>query len=158
MARSMRRRAGATALACAAAAAGAVLGCGGPPKPVEACLTITSGTNLHTYDGQPHVLPVYIYALSSSLEFEQMDVSTLLAAEQMPEGVVGGPLELIVAPASVVEFREALDPQTTELGIVADYYRSSHDPPGSRKAVVPASCGIFGGASIRLTPTDLLVE
>jgi len=138
--------------------AAAAIGCGGPPKPVEACLTITSGTNLHTYDGQPHVLPVYVYALSSSLGFEQTDVTTLLASDELPEGVVGGPLELIVAPDQVVDFHEALDPRTTQLGIVADYYRAPHDPPGSRKAVVQASCGIFGGAKIRLTPTDLLVE
>ncbi|MEM7412547.1 MAG: type VI secretion lipoprotein TssJ [Myxococcota bacterium] len=132
--------------------------CGGPPKPVESCLTITSGTNLHTYEGQPHSLPLYIYALSSSIEFEQTDISTLLAGDDTPEGVVGGPLELIVFPDQVVEFREALDPRTIQLGIVADYYRSANDPPGQRRAVVPAKCGTFGSPAIRLTPTDLLVE
>ena len=152
--RQLSPRARAAALATAAAWAA----CSGTPKPVEACLTITSGTNLHTYDGQPHVLPLYLYALSSSLAFERMDVATLLAGDERPEGVVGGPLELIIAPDQVVEFREALDPQTTQLGVVADYYRRASDPPGQRKAVVPASCGWFGSPAIRLTPTDLLVE
>jgi predicted component of type VI protein secretion system len=133
-------------------------GCAGAPKPVEACLRITSGTNLHTYDGQPHVVPLYIYALKSSLEFKQLDVQTLLAGDTRPAGVVEGPLELIIAPDSVVEFREALDPETLELGIVADYYRGPDDPPGSRKVVVRAKCGWFGTPKIRLTPTDLLLE
>ncbi len=145
----------AAALGLAAAIA---QGCAGAPKPVEACLTITSGANLHTYDGQPHVLPLYIYALSSSLSFERMEVSTLLAGDEKPEGVVGGPLELIIAPDQVVEFHEALDPQTTQLGILADYYRTESDPPGRRKAVVEADCGMWGNPSVRLTPTDLLVE
>ena len=144
---------GSLLVACAIAA-----GCSGTPKPVEACLTVTSGTNLHTYDGQPHVLHLYIYALKSSLEFNQKDVTTILSSGKLPEGVVDGPLELTVAPATVVEFSEALDPETTEIGIVADYYRRPDDPPGSRKAVVPASCGMFGSPKIRLTPTDLLVE
>ncbi len=65
---------------------------------------------------------------------------------------------MIVAPDQVVEFREALDPQTTELGIVADYYRTANDPPGQRKVIVGASCGMFGSPKVRLTPTDLLVE
>ena len=144
--------AGSVAL-CAVAA-----GCSGTPKPVEACLTVTSGTNLHTYDGQPHVLHIYIYALKSSLEFNQKDVSAILSSGELPEGVVEGPLELKVAPATVVEFSEALDPETTEIGIVADYYRRPDDPPGSRKVVVPANCGMFGTPKIRLTPTDVLVE
>jgi predicted component of type VI protein secretion system len=134
------------------------LGCAGNSRPVEACVQITSGTNLHTYDGQPHVLHVYFYALKSSLAFRQMDVQMLLAGTETPAGVVEGPLELIVAPSSVVEFREALDPDTVELGIVADYFRGPDDPPGRRKAVVKATCGLFRTPKIRLTPTDLLVE
>jgi len=142
----------------AVVALGAAVGCSGAPKPVDACLVITSGTNLHTYDGQPHVVPLYIYALQSSLEFKEMDVQTILAASDLPEGVVQGPLELIVAPDSVVEFREVLAPGTVELGIVADYYRGPDDPPGSRKAVVKAKCSMFGTPKLRLTPTDLLVQ
>ena len=151
----LSRTAIAVGLACAA---GLAAGCSGAPKPVDACLVITSGTNLHTYDGQPHVVPVYIYALRSSLEFKEMDVQTILAATDPPEGVVQGPLELIVAPASVVEFSEVLAPGTVELGIVADYYRGPDDPPGSRKAVVKAKCSMFGTPKLRLTPTDLLVQ
>src|SRR6185503_14557966 len=47
----------------------AALGCAGAPEPVEACLKITPSENLHTYNGQPHVLPIYVYSLSSSLAF-----------------------------------------------------------------------------------------
>lgn len=155
---AMGSRAGALGIALVALLSLGGLACSGTPKPVEACLVITSGTNLHTYDGQPHVLPLYIYALSSSLEFQQMDVTTLLGSDMKPDGVVGGPLELIVAPDQVVEFREALDPKTTQIGIVADYYRQANDPPGQRKVVVEAGCGMFGTPSVRLTPTDLLVE
>ncbi len=139
-------------------AAGLGLGCASSLKPVEACVQIRSGTNLHTYDGQPHIVHVYFYALKSSLEFRQMDVQTLLAGTEPPAGVVEGPLELIVAPNSVVKFREALDPDTVELGIVADYFRGPDDPPGRRRGVVKATCGLFRTPKIRLTPTDLLVE
>jgi type VI secretion system VasD/TssJ family lipoprotein len=145
-------------LAPLALAAAAVFGCAGAPKPVEACLTITPSEKLHTYDGQPHVLPLYVYALGSTLGFERMEVSALLAGDEKPEGVVGGPLELIVYPGQVIEFHEVLDPKTTQLGIVADYYRAPSDPPGTRKVVVPADCGMFGNPSIRLGPTDILVE
>jgi len=131
--------------------------CAGAPKPVEACLTITPSDKLHTYDGQPHVLPLSIYALSSTLAFERMDISALLSGDQKPEGVVGGPLELLIYPGQVVEFHEVLDPQTTQLGIVADYYRRSNDPPGTRRVVVPAECGMFGNPEIRLSPTDILL-
>ena len=68
--------------------------------------------------------------------------SAWLAGDQKPEGVVGGPLELIVYPGKVIEFHEILDPQTTHLGLVADYYRTAADPPGTRKVVVPADCGM----------------
>jgi predicted component of type VI protein secretion system len=147
-------------IGCAVVLTAAALGfsCAGRPQAVEACVKITSGTNLHTYDGQPHVVHVYFYALKSSLEFRQMDVQALLAGNETPAGVVEGPLELIVAPDSVVEFREALDPETVELGIVADYFRGPDDPPGRRKGVVKATCGLFRTPKIRLTPADLLVE
>jgi type VI secretion system VasD/TssJ family lipoprotein len=131
--------------------------CAGAPKPVEACLTITPSDKLHTYDGQPHVLPLSIYALSSTLAFERMDISALLSGDQKPEGVVGGPLELLIYPGQIVEFHEVLDPQTTQLGIVADYYRRPNDPPGTRRVVVPAECGMFGNPEIRLSPTDILL-
>jgi type VI secretion system VasD/TssJ family lipoprotein len=139
-------------------AAAAAAACAGAPKPVEACLTITPSDKLHTYDGQPHVLPLSIYALSSTLAFERMDISALLAGDQKPDGVVGGPLELLIYPGQIVEFHEVLDPQTTQLGIVADYYRRPSDPPGTRRVVVPADCGMFGNPQVRLTPTDILVE
>jgi hypothetical protein len=87
-----------------------------------------------------------------------MEVPALLANDQKVEGVVGGPLELIVYPGQVVEFHEVLDPRTTQLGIVADYHRGADDPPGTRKVVVPADCGMFGNPGIRLSPTDILVE
>jgi type VI secretion system VasD/TssJ family lipoprotein len=136
----------------------AALGCAGAPEPVEACLKITPSENLHTYNGQPHVLPIYVYSLSSSLAFERMEVPALLAGDQKVEGVVGGPLEVIVYPGKEVEFHEVLDPRTTHLGIVADYHRGPNDPPGARKVVVEADCGMFGDPEIRLTPTDILVE
>jgi type VI secretion system VasD/TssJ family lipoprotein len=134
------------------------IGCAGAPEPVEACLKITPSENLHTYGGQPHVLPVYIYSLSSALAFERIDVPALLAGDQKVEGVVGGPLELTVYPGKVVEFHEVLDPKTKQLGIVADYHRGPNDPPGTRKVVVEADCGMFSDPEIRLTPTDILVE
>jgi type VI secretion system VasD/TssJ family lipoprotein len=139
-----------------AAAAGS--GCAGPPGPVEACLTITPSEKLHTYNGQPHVLPIYVYSLASTLAFERLEVPALLAGDQKIEGVVGGPLELIIYPGQVVKFHEVLDPKTTQLGIVADYHRGPNDPPGTRKVVVPADCGMFGDPKVRLTPTDILVE
>src|SRR5262245_53504819 len=126
--RSIRRLGGLGWVAIGAAAG--ALACASAPEPVEACLKIKAGPNLHTYDGQPHVLPLYSSALGSTLGFERMDVTTLLAGDAKPDGVVGGPLEVIVAPDQEVEFHEALDPKTTHLGIVADYYRAANDPPG----------------------------
>ena len=112
----------------------------------------------HTMTGSPTLPAAVRLRAQLGARFERMEVSTLLAGDEKPEGVVGGPLELIVAPDQVVEFHEALDPQTTQLGIVADFYRTASDPPGQRKVVVEAGCGMFGNPSIRLTPTDILVE
>src|SRR5438093_12727033 len=95
-------------LAPLAIAAAAGSGCAGAPEPVEACLRITPSEKLHTFNGQPHVLPIYVYSLSSALAFERMEVPALLANDQKIEGVVGGPLEVMVYPGQVVEFHEVL--------------------------------------------------
>ena len=155
---ALRRRAGRPLrLAWGVVLCLAWVGCAGLTKPVPACLSVTSGPALNTYDGQPHVVVLSIIALESTLGFEDADVRDLLENSGRVAGVVGPRLELTLAPSETRTFRESMPPTTQKLGIVADYYRAQDDPPGNLKAVVKATCGWFGTPKLVLTPKDLLV-
>lgn len=113
--------------------------------------------NLNSYDGQAHVVALHLFPLETVLGFEEAQAADLLAGV-MPPGVTGSPLQLTVGPGEERGVEETLPPSARQLGIVADYYRASGDPPGTRKAVVPARCGLFRTPTVVLSPRDLLVE
>ena len=132
-------------------------GCSSTPKPVEACLRVDASPHLNLYDGQPHVVTLYLFPLSSSVGFEQTSVDDLLGGAT-PPGVEGAPVHLSIAPGELKKtFEDSFPPATTQLGLVADYYRSPVDPEGSRVQIVPARCG-WRKPKLRLSARDLYRE
>lgn len=116
--------------------------CASSNKPVEACVIFSASSNLNLYDGQPHALTVYLYPLASSQGFQQANVDDLLGGAT-PPGVLAPPSPITIAPGEEKRSFEDLFPsQTTEVGVVADYYRAPGDPEGTRTQVVPARCGM----------------
>lgn len=116
--------------------------CASSNKPVEACVVFSASSNLNLYDGQPHALTVYLYPLASSQGFQQANVDDLLGGAT-PPGVLAPPSPITIAPGEEKRSFEDLFPsQTTEVGVVADYYRAPGDPEGTRTQVVPARCGM----------------
>jgi type VI secretion system VasD/TssJ family lipoprotein len=142
-----------------ALALGLAVACGGAkmPKPREVCLQVQASPNLNLYDGQAHAVTVYLYPLISPLGFEQASVQDLLEGAT-PPGVAGPPVPITVGPGEQREFQEAFPQTAAYMGIVVDYYRAPGDPEGTRRAVVPAACGLFSSQSITLSPQDLLVN
>ena len=133
-------------------------GCASATKPRKGCLKISASPSLNLYDGQPHALTVYLFPLASSMGFEQASVPDLLAGET-PPGVVSKPVHLTVAPGEEKRRFEDLFPATTsQLGVVADYYRSPGDPEGTRTQVVPARCGWLRTPSLVLTSKDVYLK
>jgi predicted component of type VI protein secretion system len=147
---SLRRLAAGLALAS--------LACGGSgvPEPLDACLSFTASSNLNLYDGQAHVVTLYLYPLVGTLGFEQASVTDLLEGAS-PPGVAGPPVAITVGPGEERAMQEAFPATAIYMGIVADYYRGPGDSEGTRRAIVPAKCGWFAPA-VTLSPTDLLVN
>lgn len=144
----------------AAGLAASVVSCsscnGGGPEPRRACLTVTASPNLNLYDEQPHALTLYLYPLVGSLGFEQASVSDLLEGVT-PPGVAGPRVAVTVGPGEQVSFEEAFPEAAAYMGVVAGYYRSPDAAEGSRRAVLPARCGLRT-PEITLSPRDLLVN
>lgn len=141
-----------------AVALGLAAGCGAKmPKPRNVCLQVLASPNLNLYDGQAHAVTVYLYPLISPLGFEQARVEDLLEGAS-PPGVAGPPVAISVGPGEQREFREAFPQTAAYMGIVVDYYRAPGDAEGTRRAVVPATCGLFSSQAITLSPQDLLVN
>lgn len=150
----MRRRGSAlAALALALAACG-----GGPPRGNRVCLAIQASPNLNLYDGQAHVVVLYLYPLENTLGFDRATVDDLLGSTTKLAGATGSRLELTVGPGQSLTFDETMPPLTSRVGVVADYYRAPGDPEGTRKAVVDAACGSFGKQKLSLSPRDLALE
>jgi type VI secretion system VasD/TssJ family lipoprotein len=117
-------------------------GCASRGRPAKACLVFSASDNLNLYDGQPHALTVYLYPLASGQGFEQANVDDLLGGAT-PPGVLAPPSPITIAPGEEKRSFEDLFPsQTTQIGVVADYYRAPGDPEGTRTQVVPARCGM----------------
>ena len=141
-----------------ALALGLAAGCGAKmPKPRNVCLQVLASPNLNLFDGQAHAVTVYLYPLISPLGFEQARVEDLLEGAS-PPGVAGRPVAISVGPGEQREFREAFPQTAAYMGIVVDYYRAPGDAVGTRRAVVPATCGRFSSQAITLSPQDLLVN
>jgi type VI secretion system VasD/TssJ family lipoprotein len=136
----------------------ALPGCSSTPKPVEACLRVNASPNLNLYDGQPHVVTLYLFPLSSTVGFEQTGVGDLLGGAT-PPGVEGSPVHVLIAPGeSKKKFEDFFPSSTTQIGVVADYYRSPVDPEGVRRQIVPARCGWWRKPKLRLSAKDLYRE
>lgn len=145
------------ALAAAAATLAVASACGGGPGPQEACLRFDSSPNLNLYDGQPHVVTLYIYPLSSTAGFQRATIDDLLGGAT-PYGVLGKPVHLTIAPGEVArEFEDLFPMETTHVGLVADYYRTAGDPEGTRRQVVEAKCG-RGKPKVTLSTKDMYVQ
>jgi len=109
--------------------------------------------NLNLFDGDPHPLTVYVYPLSSSAGFKQINVENLLEGER-PAGVIAPPVPITISPGEERQFQEMFPTGTIQLGILADYYREPADPEGRRTQVVPARCGLRKPKLV-LSPKDV---
>ena len=155
-ARGLRARAERAALA-ALLAGMLAMGCASGPKSVKGCVRFNASENLNLYDGQPHVVTIYLYPLASVLGFQQASVDDLLGGAT-PPGVLSNPVALTVAPGEEDRVFEDLFPaQTIQLGVLADYYRAPGDPEGARMQVVRARCG-WRKPKLVLSAKDLYLE
>jgi type VI secretion system VasD/TssJ family lipoprotein len=128
-------------------------GCGGAPGPVSFCMDVQASSDLNFYDGQPHVVALYIYPLRSQADFQNLTVEELLGEASAPG--MDPPRQITVGPGQTLPFEDVLPPMTTSVGLVADYYRRPGDPEGSRKLVLAAECGRFGRQAVTLSAREL---
>jgi type VI secretion system VasD/TssJ family lipoprotein len=130
-----------------------LVGCASRGKPRKACAVFQASDNLNLYDGEPHPITVYVYALSSPAGFEQATVADLLEGD-LPGGVLQPPVPITVSPDEKRSFSEMFPAETSQLGILADYYRAPGDPEGTRTQVVRARCGLRKPKLV-LSPKDV---
>ena len=142
-----------------AAIACSSLACSKPPPPTatQVCFTLNASPTLNYYDGQSHVVVLYVYPLESALAFDAANVEDMLGGGALA-GAVGKPREITVAPGQQVTFDEQFSLATTHVGLVADYYRAPGDPPGTRKASIAAKCAKESRPTVVLSARDLLVK
>jgi type VI secretion system VasD/TssJ family lipoprotein len=135
------------------------LACSKPPPPTatQVCFTLNASPTLNYYDGQSHVVVLYVYPLESALAFDAANVEDVLGGGALA-GAVGKPREITVAPGQQVTFDEQFSLATTHVGLVADYYRAPGDPPGTRKASIAAKCAKENRPTVVLSARDLLVK
>jgi type VI secretion system VasD/TssJ family lipoprotein len=140
-------------------AAVAIVACSKPPPPTaqQVCFTLNASPSLNSYDGQSHVVVLYVYPLESALAFDAANVDDLLSGATLA-GALGKPREITVAPGQQITFDEQFSLSTTHVGIVADYYRAPGDPAGTRKVSVPAKCAKEGRPTVVLSARDVLVK
>jgi len=112
-----------------------------PPPPPPPCvnLALHATPNLNTFDGQAHVVVLYMYALESGFGFQQSTVDDLVSGRN-PEGLVGSRIELTITPSQRIPLEKMFGPTVSQFGIVADYYHAPSEPEGARKVLVPADC------------------
>jgi type VI secretion system VasD/TssJ family lipoprotein len=133
-----------------------LVACGGTPKPAAFCMDIQASPDLNLYDGQPHVVVLYVFPLKSQSDFQRLTADELLGGVTAPG--IDPPRQITVAPGQRVPFEETLPPMTTQVGLVADYYRRPGDPEGTRRAVVAADCAMFGRTSVTLSAREMAVQ
>jgi type VI secretion system VasD/TssJ family lipoprotein len=118
---------------------------------LRVCLGIEASANLNLFDGQPHVVVLYLYPLQNSTAFQASDPRDLVSGTK-PLGLTGEPWEITVLPGQTLALDEPLPRDTSKVGIVADYYR------GPRRVVASASCDDSSGAKLVLSTSDARVE
>ena len=123
-------------------------GCASTPEPPELCLEIGASPNLNLFDGQPHAVVLYLYPLQNVSAFRASDPRSMLSGAR-PPGMTGERWEATVLPGQRKEIREQLPRDTGSVGVIADFYS------GPSAAVVEAGCGLFGGAEVVLSASDL---
>lgn len=146
--RSGSGRRGARAVACLPFLLSLVLVAGAPPAGCasravqrEVCAVFYASDDLNLYDGDPHPVTVYLYALETSEAFERAAVADLLEGE-LPPGVLQPPVPITLEPGEKRSV-EATFPATTHyVGVLADYDRVPGEDEGTRTQVVPARCGL----------------
>ena len=137
---------GALALVWAVAGCTTVTG----DDPPETCLDVEASANLNQFEGQPHVVVLYFFALQNKTGFLSVDPRRLVEGEK-PPGMIGDRWEATVLPGQRVELKEQLPRDTSFVGVVADFYREPS------RSVVEPSCGMFGGSKVVLSATDMQV-
>ena len=125
-----------------------ITGCAGTPDPPELCLEIGASPNLNLFDGQPHAVVLYLYPLQNVSAFQASDPRSMLNGAR-PPGMTGERWEATVLPGEQREIREQLPRDTGSVGVIADFYT------GPSAAVVEVGCGMFGGAEVVLSASDL---
>jgi len=118
-----------------------VLGCASTPKPRKSCIVLEASEELNFYDGVPHPVTVYVYALATPEGFEGARPDDLLVGAK-PAGVLQPPVPITVQPGEQHSVQELFPADTHQLGLLADFYRAPNDPMGSLTQVVPARCGL----------------
>lgn len=126
------------------------MACAGGPAPSEMCLEIQASPKLNLFENEPHVVVLKFYPLQNAAAFQAADPQDLLGGKKLA-GTTGDPWEATVLPGQSLSFTEQLPRDTLSVGIVADF------ASGASRAVVPAECGMFGGASVVLSASDVQV-
>jgi len=126
------------------------LGCASGPEPSEMCLDVDASPKLNLYEGEPHVVVLKFYPLQNVSAFQAADAQDLVNGKK-PAGMTGDPWEATVLPGQKLEVAERLPRDTSNVGIVADFFS------GASRAVVPAKCGMFGRPGVVLSASDLQV-
>jgi type VI secretion system VasD/TssJ family lipoprotein len=124
--------------------------CANGPSPSSMCLGVQASPKLNLYENEPHVLVLKFYPLQNVAAFQAADPGDLLKGKKVA-GATGDPWEATVLPGQSLDFSEQLPRDTSNVGIVADFFG------GASRGVVPAKCGMFGKPKIVLSASDLQV-
>ncbi len=125
--------------------------CAGCPDIPEVCLNVEAGESLNFFDGQSHVVVLYLYPLKNESAFHALDVEDLLNGVR-PSGMTGQRLKYEILPGDDREIEEILPRDTGYVGILADFFS------GPRTQVVSQGCGSFGNSTILLSASDMHVK
>lgn len=127
----------------------ALLGMGG--SATSACIDFTADADL------PHPVTLWVFALESTLKFEQEPIANLLNGVK-PKGVIEEVDTVTLGAGDTIPKRwDGIDARTQKLGVVADYLRRSSDPDGSLRQVVAARCMPLFTPRLHMKAGDLYV-
>jgi type VI secretion system VasD/TssJ family lipoprotein len=125
--------------------------------PGKACFELSADRNANLYDGQAHSTVVYLYPLSSTLEFEQVPAQQMLNGRPPTGMLASAPVTQQILPGEKKSIEYQFPEMTKHVGIVADLYREQGDAEGLRKVAIPAACGMFSSpARVAVGPRDVV--